>query len=275
MQIFYIFFVTLNNLLHLGIKNKWICFVLLSIFRNFATMMTNNWIILACALIPAIALLVFVYKQDKRPEPVRLIAKGFLLGVLSVIPISIVEAMLMMAGAGTNMPTTLLGAIFTAFIVAAIPEEGIKLLMLNMLLRRNKFFDEHYDGIVYAVSVSMGFAAVENVSYLFGNVDMWQQVGISRALLAVPAHYAFAVLMGYYYSLYRFSRPRNERYRVMILAAPVIAHGIYDTIAFSIDIQPALGGVLYIVLIWFCFRLHKICLQRIREHVQRDNAVGQ
>ena len=148
-------------------------------------MMTNNWIILACALIPAIALLVFVYKQDKRPEPVRLIAKGFLLGVLSVIPISIVEAMLMMAGAGTNMPTTLLGAIFTAFIVAAIPEEGIKLLMLNMLLRRNKFFDEHYDGIVYAVSVSMGFAAVENVSYLFGNVDMWQQVGISRALLQV------------------------------------------------------------------------------------------
>ena len=70
----------------------------------------------------------------------------------------------------------------------------------NVVVRKNKYFDERIDGIVYAVAISMGFAAFENVLYLVDNYEEWLSVGLSRAVLSVPGHYAFAVLMGYYYS---------------------------------------------------------------------------
>ena len=100
-------------------------------------------------------------------------------------------------------PTTLIGSTMQAFVVAALPEESFKLLALWLVLRKNPFFDEHFDGIVYAVCVELGFAAVENIFYVFSEEE-WVTVAISRALLAVPGHYAFAILMGYYYSVYHF-----------------------------------------------------------------------
>lgn len=90
-----------------------------------------------------------------------------------------------------------------AFGVAALLEEAFKLLTLWVVLRKNPYFDEHFDSIVYAVCVGLGFAAVENIFYVFSEEER-VTVAVSRALLAVPGHYAFAILMGYYYSIYHF-----------------------------------------------------------------------
>ena len=153
--------------------------------------------------------------------------------------------------------TALSVAFKQAFFSAALPEEGAKLLMLWLLLRHNPYFDERFDGIVYAVCVGMGFAAVENVLYLFSNYDSWLSVGIVRALFAVPGHFFDAVIMGYYYSHYHFGTRRNPATKALILAAPVVAHGIYDGILFSYDIDDGVAVVALILFLIFFNRLKK------------------
>ena len=122
-------------------------------------------------------------------------------GVGICIPVAMLEMAIEQAMLGGN-PTDLFDTTIQAFFVAALPEESFKLLALWLLLRKNPYFDEHFDGIVYAVCVGLGFAAVENVFFVVGEEGNWMGVAVNRALLAVPGHYAFAVLMGYYYSVY-------------------------------------------------------------------------
>lgn len=103
-------------------------------------------------------------------------------GIGIIIPVIVVEKIIGLMILGENgSPTTLVDTTAMAFLVAAIPEESFKLLALWMVLKKNPFFDEHFDGIVYAVCVGLGFAAVENISYVFSHDD-WASVAISRAL---------------------------------------------------------------------------------------------
>ena len=228
------------------------------------------------ALLPAVVLLFYIYRRDKyQREPVSQILKGVGFGVLS-IPVTLVLAMLI-GLIGLDAWTSLLvhPQVSTAFWGAAIPEESAKLLLLWLFLRKNRYFDEHVDGIVYAVAVSMGFAAVENVMYVFQNADNWLSVGVMRALFSVPGHYAFAVFMGYYYSLACFGKPEH-RTRNLVLAwvAPVLAHGVFDSLLFLSNVTPsALSGILFVLFFVFCYYMHKYARKRIQEHLLRDRAV--
>ena len=189
----------------------------------------NIIIMLAASLLPAVLLLLYIWKKDTQKEPTYMLVKAVAWGIGIIIPVAVVEKMVQLMLFGENgSPATLFDTTAVAFLVAAIPEEGFKLLALWMVLKKNPFFDEHFDGIVYAVCVGLGFAAVENVSYVFSHED-WASVAISRALLAVPGHYAFAVLMGYYYSVYHFVN-RSPKVAMCVLLAPVLAHGIYDAL---------------------------------------------
>lgn len=229
----------------------------------------NELIIIACGLLPAVLLLVFIYRKDLHPEPLHIVVKGFLTGMGIALPISLVE-MLIDGVLAPLVMIPLLGAAVQAFCVAAIPEETGKLLAMRWLVGRYPHeMDERMDGIVYAVSISMGFAGLENIIYLFDNADAWVQVGIARALLAVPGHYAFAVLMGYFYSLRYFGDKRPQT-KTNILLVPVVAHGIYDTLCFVSEIIPALGGLVTMALLYFCYHMHQFSLRKIREHVSWD-----
>ncbi len=223
------------------------------------------------ALLPVAVLLYFILRKDKqRPEPAGQLVKAFLFGALSVFVSLCVSIPFAGMGLFVHNPSTLTESVRISFFGAAIPEEMAKLLMLWLCLRKNPHFDEKMDGIVYAVCVSMGFAAFENLMYLFEYYENWLSIGISRALFAIPGHFAFGVLMGYYYSLARFYPHSPKKNATLILAAPVIAHGLYDTIAFSLDIMPTLSGVLTIILIFFCFKMWKAASRRIEEHLRRD-----
>ena len=227
-------------------------------------------LIIIAALLPAVLLFFYIWRMDPRPEPMGWLVRGILFGVAICFPVAFIEMVIqgVLFGAGQeNM--TLVETTMQAFFVAAIPEESAKLLMLWLLLRRNPFFDEHFDGIIYAVCIGLGFAALENIFYLFGYGDEWFSVAITRALLAVPGHYAFGVLMGYYYSIYHFI-DRRPTIAVSILMVPVLAHGCYDTLAMSGMASPALGGVSFVVLIYFCVRMHKFARSRMLAQIERD-----
>ena len=228
----------------------------------------NILILLAAAILPAALLWLYIWKKDVQPEPTNWLVKAVLYGVGICIPVAFVEMIIEKALFGGD-PTTLFGTTMQAFFVAALPEEGFKLLALWLVLRNNPFFDEHYDGIVYAVCVGLGFAAVENVFYVIGAEGDWLGVATARALLAVPGHYAFAVLMGYYYSVYHFV-DRSPQTAASILLVPVVGHGIYDALALSGTVNQYIGGICAIVLIVFCIRLHKFAWRKVIAQVERD-----
>lgn len=231
----------------------------------------NVILIILSALLPVAILLLYITRKDPQPEPISWLLKSFIYGTSTVIPILIVEFLLkfILFGAEGN-PSNIIGTTVEAFVVAALPEESFKLLALWLILRKNPYFDEHIDGIVYAVCVGLGFAAIENVMFIAGE-DSWQSVAISRALFAVPGHYAFAVLMGYYYSLYHFV-DKSTKNAILVLVAPVMAHGIYDSIVMGTSVNPYIGIAGTFALIYFCVKLHKHANKRIVSMIEKDNA---
>ena len=229
----------------------------------------SDLIILTAALLPAILLWLYIWKKDQQPEPTAWLIKAVLWGVVICIPVGILEMGLeaLLFGVG-GQPTSIADTTTMAFLVAALPEESFKLLALWIVLRKNPYFDEHFDGIVYAVCVGLGFAAIENVFYVF-NEEEWFSVAIMRALLAVPGHYAFAILMGYYYSIYHFVN-HSPKVAAYILLAPVVAHGIYDALAMSGQVDPYIGGLSFFVLIWFCIKMHKVAKTKVLALIEKD-----
>lgn len=230
------------------------------------------------AVVPALALFFYVYWYDrKHPEPALQLLKGFIFGVLSIglleilfrcIPSYFQWAM--------NGGDTVFGKIQHAFFKAAIPEEFVKLVMLCLLLWKNRHFDERLDSIIYAVCVGMGFAAFENIEYVFTSGRQWGNVVAARAVLAVPGHYIDAVTMGYFYSVAKFS-PANGIKRawqlLLIILVPVLLHGAYDSITMTMSLD-SLGTAIYTILVLtlfvFCYSFHKYCNRLIEKQLAAD-----
>lgn len=187
---------------------------------------------LAGAVAPAVFLLHYVYARDKyEREPLALIVRVYLLSFLTVIPAVALElaGITVLQGLGAQ---AVLGAALVAFAVVGTVEEGSKFLFLRWLAFRRPEFNEPYDGIMYAVSVGLGFATVENIAYVFSAPNLLGRVGVIvvRALLAVPAHALMGVIMGYYVGRAKFASHDPERGRLLWLGFlwPVFAHGMYD-----------------------------------------------
>lgn len=185
--------------------------------------------LLAIALAPIVVIFTVIFMLDKHGrEPLKLLIWSFVLGILIAVPVIFAEMGLkaVLAPSGEDN-LGLVQTLLLAFVGIALPEEGFKYIVLRFYAYPKKDFDEPYDGIMYAVAVSMGFAAIENVLYVgFGGLT----VGLLRMFTAVPAHGAFAHMMGYFAGKAKFKESRARR--VMLLALglflAVLAHGAYD-----------------------------------------------
>ena len=242
--------------------------------------MPTTLILIAVALLPVAILLFYILRKDRKsPEPAGQLVKGFVFGILSV-PLSFTMSVpFSLIGLYPDEAAGIIDSIRLSFFGAAIPEEAAKLFMLWLLVRRNRYFDEKMDGIVYAVCVSLGFAGAENLvadpdPFLKGEVvyGNFMSVGISRALFAIPGHFGFGVLMGYYYSMSVFYPKSPVRNKIMVILAPVLAHGIYDSILFIMDVtSPAVSGILFMIFLIICVKIWGLASRSIREHIARDN----
>jgi len=181
------------------------------------------------AVIPGIALALGLYLTDRYDrEPVRLLVKLFLFGILSAIPTIFAERFL----SRLDFLPGLLSVAWTSFIVAGFTEEFFKRAVVMVVAYRHNAFNEKLDGIIYCAFASLGFATIENIMYVVTGYDADPYIGLYRGLLSVPAHMLFAVTMGYYLSLARFS-PDNQcqaRYLSLSLFMPILYHGIFDFI---------------------------------------------
>jgi len=185
--------------------------------------------LLALAIAPGIAICIFIYFKDKyNKEPLGLMLMSFLMGVLAIIPAVLIQLFLspyIEQQMGESIAYT---AVF-AFLVVALSEEGSKFLAVRILPYRRKAFDDPFDGIVYAVMVSMGFATLENIGYVYQH---GMGTGILRMFLSVPAHATFGVLMGYHIGLSKFDEANRGRHMLLAIFWPVLFHGTFDFFLF-------------------------------------------
>jgi len=181
-----------------------------------------------------IILLLYFYYEDHNREPVRVLVEAFLIGATISLQVSFLQQTL-------PLPT---GILFMAFISAGLIEEGVKLAALRVTLFRSKHFTERVDAITYAVFLSLGFATVENIFHI-----TTLEVGIIRAVTAIPAHALFAVNMGYYLGKYKFDRDWTLLF--LALYMPVVLHGVYNLLILSGTTWGMVLFVPYIVFLWW------------------------
>jgi RsiW-degrading membrane proteinase PrsW (M82 family) len=194
-------------------------------------------------LLPAIVAMVYFDRLDaQRPEPIWSKRKVMLAGCLSVIPCVFVEAALMQASpdpASSIWPALT----YQAFVVASLTEELAKVACVKIVIWRRPEFDERLDGIVYGTRAGLGFAAIENVAYLYGAQSMDQFIGmfIGRALLAIPLHAITGGIMGYYAARKKFDNVGPGVWGGFAIA--VFLHGAYDVGAFAVPFPGEALGV--------------------------------
>lgn len=193
-----------------------------------------NLKLIAAAVIPAVLLLIRVYRADRlEKEPVGLILLLVILGVLSTALASAAEQLGDIAVAYFFPEGTLEYDILLYFVVVAFSEEGFKYLLLKNRTWKSPDFNCLFDGVVYAVSVSLGFALWENIGYV---LSYGMGAAVARALTAVPGHACFGVFMGAWYGSAKRRQlqgdeRRSARCRFMAVLVPALLHGCYDFIA--------------------------------------------
>lgn len=225
-----------------------------------------SFTLIAAALAPVVLLFCYIWAKDlKQPEPIKWLLKALSYGAASAMLVILVLTPFPKIEV-TGWPT----AFANAFLMAAIPEESAKLLMLWLLLRKNPYYDERLDGIVYAGCVGLGFAGLENIGYLVASAaeGSWIATGISRAIFAVPGHFFFGVIMGFFFALATFGpRSRRKYYLFMAWFMPIIAHGLYDSILMGMGTtSAAVSGWLFILFLLAFNRLRKRCVRLIQQH---------
>ena len=223
-------------------------------------------ILLAAAVLPAVYLLYRVYRMDTiEKEPWPILRKLLLWGAISGIPAALVESLLTGVVLGALTEGTVLYNLAAGFIVAALVEESFKFFFLYRFTFKSPAFNYRFDGVVYAVFVSLGFAILENILYVFqGGLG----VAVTRALLALPLHAACGVYMGIAYgqqkvnSLYRSSSLGTVA--AACLPVPILIHGFYDFCAFM---QTELFTIVFIVFVIAVFIL---TLKQIKKASRED-----
>ncbi len=208
--------------------------------------------LIICAVLPAAILMVYIYKKDAlEKEPTALLAKLVLFGLVSTIPAIVLESI------GSAVLESIFDingfgyAVFMNFIVIAGAEEGVKFLFLKRRTWNSSDFNCQFDGVVYSVFVSLGFALLENILYV---LRYGFATAIARALLSVPGHACFGVFMGAYYGMARRYEnggcpQKTANCLRQSLLIPMLLHGVYDFIATT----DYLNGSVFLVFVGAVF----------------------
>lgn len=223
--------------------------------------------LLALALAPGAAIMLYIYLKDKHErEPISLLLVSFFYGILSTAVTLIVSYPI--NAYFLTQEDDVVEQFANAFFKVALVEEFSKFIFIRFILFNNKNFNEPFDGIVYAVMVSMGFATLENIIYVF---EYGYTTGFLRMFTAVPAHATFAILMGYFLGRAKFSH-RNQLYLSLAsLLTATTFHGAYDYFWFIAYIPGIWVGAIASLAVGFVLARKAIRLhQQSSPFIQHD-----
>ncbi len=214
----------------------------------------------AAAVLPAALLMLYIYRMDKvEKEPPILLLILIGLGIASAIVSGVVESLgdgILSSFVNQQSPVY---SVLLAFLVVAAVEEGTKFLFLKGKTWKDPSFNFRFDAIVYAVFVSLGFAAYENMHYvaIYG-----LSVALPRAFLSIPGHMGFAVFMGMFYGRAKLCERRGDmagktRNLIAAYVSAVLMHGIYDA---CLMVNTTLSLVIFaaFVIVMYIYVIHLI-----------------
>ena len=220
--------------------------------------------IILAGVAPGLALLSYFYLRDKyEPEPLSMVIRTFIFGALLIFPISFVEYIF-------ETENIIRQEMVHFLFSSGILEEISKWLVLFFIAYRNAEFDEPFDGIVYGVSVSLGFATTENVFYLVANGI---EHAVARALLPVSSHALFGVIMGFYLGKAKFTEGNKIKWVLLSLLLPFILHGFYDYILITQEHWMYIIFPFMIFLWWFGLRKVKMAKILSSNHLKKQYPV--
>ena len=219
-------------------------------------------ILIIIAVLPALILLGFIYMRDRKEKPpVKLMVLLLALGAGTIIPAVIAEfiGQLIVAQTDTDHQTMLL---VLCFLVIGIVEELGKYLVTVCTTWKSREFQHSYDGVIYMVCASLGFAILENILYVAsGGIG----TGILRAFTAIPLHCTVGVIMGALYAKGREAAYAGDHagmigFMAWAYIVPVFIHGLYDYLVMAASygyISEAwvflILGVMYVLSIFLIF----------------------
>ena len=187
----------------------------------------------------------FARRNVYRPEPKRLLALTFLLGMISTIPAGIINTLSL----GDDLPRT--GAIGLAtvatgmFLVVGPVEEISKFLAVRLVAFRSLYFEEPMDGLVYGAAASLGFASLENLFYIF---QFGPEVMIGRAPISTLAHVIFGSFWGYALGIQAQQRKGNALWVAASLTVAAAVHGLFNVTVF---VQPLASLIIVGLGLWW------------------------
>ena len=230
-------------------------------------------LLLIAAVLPGLFIMYYVYKKDwVEKEPIGLIIKLLVFGAIAVVPAVLLEllgSVIVYGGIDEPSMVTRTQVFLDNFVVVAVSEELCKFLFLKKITWKHPAFDYRFDAIVYSVSVSMGFAILENIMYVF---EHGLSIALTRALISIPGHACFAVTMGVFYGqaklnerLERRSPMKTDLFMAVLL--PVLMHGFFD---FCLSIDSGLYTALFYV---FIIVADIICLRLIKNFSKKDYSI--
>ena len=203
---------------------------------------------LVLALLPGLLWLGHYYSRDiYEPEPKILVAKLFGTGILGFFLAYSLQSSIYSLVTDFSFLFKIEPHIFLlvkAFLIVALSEEVIKLALVYVFIFYDAEFDEPMDGVVYSIACALGFATMENASYMYTYGSyLWP-----RMLFSCFLHAGCSGLAGYYLGLAKFTSttsPYSLITKGLILSWAL--HGLYDYIVFS---KQYLALVLIIILLW-------------------------
>ena len=204
---------------------------------------------LLITIIPSIIILGFFIFSDKFKEPKLTIVTVFFLGFLICLPAGILNTF---SDTLININNTELNIrLAHSFLGPAWAEELLKFLILYLIVVRRDEFNEPMDGIVYGVTVSLGFATYENYDYVFRLAETWDinpmDMAIARSYSAIPMHGLNGCLMGFYFGKYAFTN--NKKFLILSLLIPFLMHGFYNFFAYPYHYSVVLILLIYSLIL--------------------------
>ena len=211
------------------------------------------------ALLPVVLISIFIIVRDKEREPAKTLVKYYALGLLSVIITLVVSFIFDIDADKVKDPFILF---FSLFFGVGLIEEGAKWISVKIGMIKDIEYNNMYDAIVFAVAVSLGFAGIENILYLFMNMDSIIFVSIGRALLSVPGHAIYGVFMGWFLEKAKISKMKNDNagyvaYSIISLLLPAFIHTIFDFLLF---VTSGIDNASFALLLFCVFIVYVIIL---------------
>lgn len=188
---------------------------------------------------PSIILIYYFYNSDKYKEPISTILKITFYGVLICFP----------AIYGNQFASSIVGWNMATYTGVPIVEEGLKFFIFYKFVCSSKDYDEPMDAIVYAVCISLGFATLENIMYVYNSsTSAAMYVAILRGMTAVPAHALFGLTMGLMFINYSFIKKNNYNL-IMCFIYPALMHAAYNFLVGHTNV------FLVIIILIICWRI--------------------